>query len=62
MKHTSILYETTAKLVKHQYILQMSHNMVNISPLTAEIGPVVWAPQLISTGFASWQRYCTAVK
>jgi len=38
------------------------HNMVNIGPLTAEIGLVVWGTQLISTGFASWQRYCTAVK
>jgi len=29
------------------------HNMVNFGPLGA--------PQLISTGFASWQRYCTAL-
>ena len=36
--------------------------MVNFGPLAAEIGPVVWAPQLISTGFASWQRYCTALQ
>jgi len=36
------------------------HSMVHFGPLAAEIGPVVWAPQLISTGFASWQRYCTA--
>jgi len=27
---------------------------VNFGPLAAEIGPVVWAPQLISMGFASW--------
>jgi len=37
-------------------------NMVNFALLAAEIGPVVWGPQLISTAFASWQRYCTAVK
>jgi len=31
------------KLVKQQYLLQMSpHNMVNFGPLAAEIGPVVW--------------------
>ena len=36
-----------------------SHNMVNFCPLAAEIGPVVWAPLQISTGFASWQPYCT---
>jgi len=30
--------------------------------LAAEIVSLVWAPQLIPTRFASWQRYCTAVK
>jgi len=39
------------------------HNMVNFGPLAAEIGLPVWGTlQLISTAFASWQRYCTAVK
>jgi len=37
-----------------------SYNMVNFGPLAAEIVSLVWAPQVISTGFASWQRYCTA--
>jgi len=36
------------------------HNMANFDPLTAEIGWPVWALLQISTGFASWQRYCTA--
>jgi len=36
-------------------------NMVNFGPLTAVIGLGVWAALLIPTGFASWQRYCTAV-
>jgi len=37
------------------------HNMVNVSPLMADIVSLVWEhPQLISTGFAFWQRYCTA--
>jgi len=36
--------------------------VVNFGPLAAENGPVVWAPQLISTGFTSWQRYCTALQ
>ena len=35
-------------------------NMVNFGQLTAEIGSGVWAPLQISTGFASWQRYCMA--
>ena len=40
------------KLVKQQNISsRCPHNMVNLGPLAA--------PQLISTGFASWQRYCT---
>ena len=38
------------------------HNMVNFGPLAAEMGPVVWGTQQISTGFASWQRYCTALQ
>jgi len=37
------------------------HNMANFGPLAAEIGPVVWGTQPISTGFAFWQRYCTAL-
>ena len=37
-------------------------NMVNVGLLKAEIGPVVWGTPLISMAFASWQRYCTAVK
>ena len=36
--------------------------MVNYGPLAAEINLVVWAPQLISTGFASWPRYCTTLQ
>ena len=30
------------KLVKQQYVLHMSHNMVNFGPLTAETGSGVW--------------------
>jgi len=37
------------------------HNKVNFGPLTAEICCRVWGAQQISTGFASWQRYCTAL-
>ena len=35
------------------------HNMVNFGPLAAEIVSLVWGTNQISTGFASWQRYCT---
>jgi len=36
--------------------------MANFGLLAAEIISLVWAPHVISTGFASWQRYCMAVK
>jgi len=32
--------------------------MANIGPLIAQIGSGVWGTQQISTGFASWLRYC----
>ena len=36
--------------------------MVNFGPLEAEIVSLVWGiPQQISTGFASWLRYCSDV-
>ena len=35
-------------------------NMVNFGPLAAEIGLPVWGTPAISTGFASWQHYCTS--
>jgi len=37
------------------------HNMVNFGLLTAEFCWRLWAPLQISTGFASWQRYCMAL-
>jgi len=36
--------------------------MANFGPLAPEICPVVWASQQISTGVASFQRYCTALQ
>ena len=39
-----------------------SDNMVNFGPLAAEIDPVVWGTPANFNCFASWQRYCTAVK
>jgi len=50
---------------KEQYVNMSSrcpHNIVNFGPLAAEIALPVGAPQLISTAFASWLHYCTAVK
>ena len=39
------------KLVKQQYLLQMSHNMVNFGLLAAEIDPVVWGTPANFNGF-----------
>jgi len=36
------------------------HNMVNFGPLVAVSGLGVWGTPANSTGFASWQHYCTA--
>jgi len=59
---SKVLIDNRKKLLSSNISSRCPHNMVNFGPLAAEIGPVVWAPQLISTGFASWQRYCTALK
>jgi len=37
------------------------YNMVNFSPLVAEICWQVWGTPANFNGFASWQCYCTAV-
>jgi len=51
------------KLLSSNISSRCSHNMMNFGLLAAEIGAVVWGtPQIISTAFASWQHYCTAVK
>jgi len=39
------------KLVKQQYLLHMSAQMVNFGPLAAEIGPVVWGTPANFNGF-----------
>jgi len=39
------------KLVKQQYLLQMPHNMVNFSPLAAEIRWRVWSTPANLNGF-----------
>jgi len=40
------------KLVKQQYVSsRRPHNMVNIGPLTAKIGPVVWGTPANFNGF-----------
>jgi len=38
LRHVSTIGK---KFIKQQYVLHMSHNMVNFGPLAAEIDPVV---------------------
>jgi len=45
------------KLLNSNVFCTCPHNMVNFGPLATETCWRVWAPQQISTGFASWQRY-----
>ena len=59
LRHVSTIGK---KVVKQQYLLHMSAQYGELRPTTAEIGPIVWAPHLISTAFASWQRYCMALQ
>ena len=64
----SYIFATKARIKNRKNLLnsnissRCSHNMVNFGLLAAENDPVVCPHQLISTAFASWQRYCTAVK
>ena len=37
------------------------YNMVNFDPLAAETASLVWGTPGNFNGFASWQRYCTAL-
>jgi len=43
--------QSEKKLVKQQYLLHMSHNMVNFSPLAAEIISLVWGTPANFNGF-----------
>jgi len=57
LRHVS----TIGKTLNSNISSTRRHNMVRVGPLTAEIGWWVWGTQQISTGFASWLRYCTNV-
>jgi len=49
------------KLVKQQYLLQMSPQYGELGPLAAEIGPVVWGTPTNFNGFRILQHYCSNV-
>ena len=48
LKHVSTIGK---KLVKQQYLLYMSNNMVNFGPLAAEIVSLVWGTSANFNGF-----------
>jgi len=58
LRHVSPIWE---KLIKQQYVLHISSQYGELRPTAAEIGSGVWAPQQISTAFASWLHYCSDV-
>jgi len=54
---TKACFDNRKKLVKQQYLLHMSAQYANLDPVAAEIGLGIWAPQQISTDFASCLRF-----
>jgi len=62
LRHVSTIWK---KLVKQQYLRQMSHNMVNFGPLMAEIGSGVWGTPANFNGFqvlASLLQWCHSLE
>jgi len=57
---TKACIDNRKKVLSNNISSICAHNMVNFGPLAAEICWRVWDTLQISTGFASWQRYCTA--
>jgi len=56
---TKACIDNLRKLVTQQYLPHMSPQYGELSRLAAEIGSLVWGTPMKSTGFASWQHYCT---
>jgi len=56
---TKACIENRKNLLSSNISSTCPHNMVNFGPLAAEIVSLVWGTP--ATGFASWQRYCTAL-
>jgi len=59
---TKVCIDNRKKFLNYNTSSTWPDNMANFGQLTAEIGSGVGAPLLISTGFASWQRYFTALQ
>ena len=55
------IFSTEKNLLNSNISPTGPHNMVHFGPTAAEIVRLFGAPQQISTGFASWFRYCSDV-
>ena len=51
LRNRGMYRQLVKKLVKEQYLLHMSHNMVNFDPLAAEIVSGVWGTPATFNGF-----------
>jgi len=51
LRITEAFIDNQKKIVKQQYLLYSPHNMVNVGPLTAEIGSKVWGTPANFSGF-----------
>jgi len=59
LRHVSTIGK---KLLNSNISSRGPYNMVKFGMLAAEIVSILWGTLQISTGFASWQRYCTAIQ
>jgi len=61
IRNWSTIRQSEINLLKSDISYACLHNMVNFDQLAAEIYWRVWGTPQISTGFASWLRYCSDV-
>jgi len=61
LRNYGMYRQSEKKLLSSNISSTCPYNMVNFGLLAAEILSLVWGTPVISTGFASWQRYCTAL-
>ena len=60
LRNYGMYRQSEKKLLSSNISPTCPYNMVNFGPLAAEIVSLVWGTPAISSGFASWQRYCAA--
>jgi len=58
---TKACIDNQKKTLLNQYLFHMPSQYVELQRTNSETSWRVWVPQHISTGFASWRRYCSNV-